>query len=69
VRALARINDNIFASGSWDNSIKIWNKKTGLCEKTLNGHTAYVVALHAPPIEEELVSSSCDYSIKIWNWQ
>jgi WD40 repeat protein len=26
-------------SGSGDNSIKVWNLATGLCERTLEGHS------------------------------
>ena len=29
------------ASGSKDNSIKIWDTNTGACESTLSGHSRY----------------------------
>ena len=35
------INDQ-FASGSYDNTIKIWHIQTGSCIRTLTGHSATV---------------------------
>ena len=33
------------ASGSWDNSIRIWETSTGTCVSTLSGHYGYVTAV------------------------
>ena len=38
--SLAILPDGRIISGSNDNSIKIWNSETGICEKTLIGHTS-----------------------------
>ena len=38
-------NDELIASGSFDNTIKIWNVSTGTLIKTLEGHAAYIYAL------------------------
>ena len=66
-------------SGSNDNSIKIWSLNTGKCLHTLRGHTSLVksVLLMKPYLEDdtncnwnisyELVSSSNDKTIRIWN--
>jgi WD40 repeat protein len=43
------------ASGSWDETLKIWNAKTGKCDSTLSGHSRYVTA----------VSYSCLFS-NVW---
>ena len=32
------------ASGSWDNTVKIWNASSGELQSTLTGHTGYVPA-------------------------
>ena len=57
---------NILASGSWDESIKIWNVNTGKCIRTLTGHTGTVFALQLLA-NNTLASGSGDHSIKIWN--
>ena len=43
------------ASGSRDNTLKIWNVQTGKCESTLSGHSRYVTT----------VSYSCLFS-NVW---
>ena len=35
-------NGQYLASGSWDNSIRIWNTNNGQLLHTLNGHTSEV---------------------------
>ena len=57
---------NRLASGSNDNSIKIWNLNSGECIKTLNGHTSVVRSLQLLA-NNRLASGSDDKSIKIWN--
>ena len=37
------------ASGSWDNTIRLWNTKTGQHKKTLSGHTDRVVSVSFSP--------------------
>src|SRR5437879_951258 len=54
------------ASGSGDNTIKLWNSRTGECLSTLNGHTSSVRCLIK--INETVIASgSCDNTIKLWN--
>lgn len=50
-------------SGSYDNTLKIWNIKTGECSHTLRGHTDHVVCLQFSGIH--LVSGSADRTIKV----
>ena len=38
--SLAILPDGRIVSGSDDKSIKIWNSVTGICDKTLVGHTS-----------------------------
>ena len=42
VYSLVKLNYNKIASGSSDNSIKLWDLIKGICLKTLNGHSNYV---------------------------
>ncbi|MDY6896756.1 MAG: CHAT domain-containing protein [Cyanobacteriota bacterium] len=58
----------ILASGSDDNTIKIWNHQ-GECLKTLRGHEAWVYSVKFSPQRKLLASGSRDNTIKLWNWQ
>ena len=62
------LNDRQFlATGSNDNSIKIWNLKSGVCVSTIeDAHTECVNNLQVLSMNS-LVSCSDDFSIKIWN--
>ena len=42
-------------SGSYDTTLKLWELRTGLCVKTLRGHTAPVLAIQAQ--QDRLVRS------------
>jgi len=53
------------ASGSFDNTIKIWNLISGECIQTLKGHTNVVCSLATLP-DNKLASGSSDETIKIW---
>ena len=57
---------NKLASGSEDNSIKIWNVDSGECIRTLAGHSRTINSLQLLA-SNMLVSGSDDRSIKIWN--
>ena len=51
------------ASGSWDNTIKMW-KRDGKLLKTLKGHTAPVTSVRFSPNGQILVSGSGDTNIR-----
>jgi len=55
------------ASGSSDETIKLWNVETGELIRTLVGNTGCVHSLNFSPNEKYLVSGSCDKTIKLWN--
>ncbi len=44
VSSVAFMGDEV-ASGSYDNSIKIWNLNTGNCLRTLIGHTSDIESI------------------------
>lgn len=50
-------------SGSYDNTLKIWNLKTGECSKTFIGHSDHVLCLQFNTTH--LVSGSADRTIKV----
>ena len=56
----------MLASGSRDNTIKIWDIETGTKIKELNGHGNWVNTVAFSHDGQTLASGSWDNSIKIW---
>ncbi|MEE1000850.1 MAG: hypothetical protein U0L37_02695, partial [Bacteroidales bacterium] len=54
------------ASGSWDETIIIWDAKSGTKLQTLEGHSAVVNSVSWSPDGKKLVSSSSDNNVIIW---
>src|SRR6266851_1717169 len=53
-------------SGSWDNTIKVWELSTGKLIRTLTGHADAVWSVAISPDGQTLVSGSIDKTIKVW---
>jgi hypothetical protein len=64
VVSLAIFDGNLF-SGSLDNTIKVWDLKTGECTATLTGHEDAVYSLAV--FDGNLFSGSWDKTIKFWD--
>ncbi|MDZ8258093.1 TIR domain-containing protein [Nostoc sp. ChiQUE01b] len=70
VRSVAISPDGqIIASGSEDNTIKLWNLETKQEIRTLSEHSSLVRAVTFSLDGKILVSCSNDKSIKLWNWK
>jgi Tol biopolymer transport system component len=54
------------ASGSSDQTIKVWNTKTGECVSTLTGHTHEVMSVAWNNDGTKLATGSHDKTTKIW---
>ncbi|MEH2441726.1 nSTAND1 domain-containing NTPase, partial [Nostoc sp.] len=55
------------ASGSTDNTIKLWDVSTGKAIKTLTGHSSSVCGIGFSPDGKTLASGSTDKTIKLWD--
>ncbi|KAF9056729.1 WD40-repeat-containing domain protein [Rhodocollybia butyracea] len=58
------------ASGSWDNTVCVWDSCTGtILTGPLHGHKDRVYCISFSPNEEQIVSGSKDTTIRVWNVQ
>lgn len=55
------------ASGSWDNTIKVWNVERAAEEATLRGHSNSVWSLATNGDGLLLASGSGDFTVKLWS--
>eukprot|EP00884_Botryococcus_braunii_P023583 jgi/Botrbrau1/9909/Bobra.0012s0010.2 len=59
-------DDKLVATCSLDNTVMVWDVKTGIAQHKLEGHTSYVKGIAWDPIGKYLASQSDDRSIMIW---
>ena len=65
INCLLLLPNNTIASGSYDNTIKIWNPSSCQCLATLKGHSYPISSLLF--LNNSIISGSGDSTIKIWN--
>lgn len=67
--AVNNLEGSILASGSDDQTIKLWDTRTGECVGTLWGHHDWVQSLSFSPDGQTLASGSRDQTVKLWDWR
>lgn len=67
VRAVCAFGNLVF-SGSYDNTVRVWDLRTGALVHRLEGHTAKVYTLTLDPDHRLVISGSMDGSIRCWDW-
>ncbi|KAJ2402820.1 hypothetical protein GGI23_000438 [Coemansia sp. RSA 2559] len=58
---------NFIASGSSDNTIRIWDTESSECLATLRGHTSRIWDICVDRMGTTLISASGDCTVKIWD--
>ncbi|KAF2464685.1 WD40 repeat-like protein [Lindgomyces ingoldianus] len=60
-------NSTWLASGSYDNTVRIWDVSNGECLQTLEGHSSSVSSVTFSHDSTRLASESNDNTVKIWD--
>lgn len=66
VVCLGLLSDGRIVSGSYDNTLRVWDPITGQCYQKLAGHKNWVSCIAVFP-HKRIASASYDWSIRVWN--
>ncbi|KAK4044343.1 ribosome assembly protein 4 [Parachaetomium inaequale] len=61
------VNSSRLATGSGDNTARIWDTDSGTPKHTLKGHTGWVLGVNWSPDGKQLATCSMDKTVRIWD--
>ena len=62
-------NGNVIATGSSNNTIRLWDIQSGSALKPLKGHSSFITTIAYSPSGNVIVSGSRDNTIRLWSTQ
>ncbi|RYP48397.1 hypothetical protein DL768_005716 [Monosporascus sp. mg162] len=60
-------NGKVVASGSYDQTVRLWSANTGALQQTLEGHNNKVTSVAFSPDGTVVVSGSGDQTVRLWS--
>ena len=66
VKCVAVTEDGLCVSGSKDNTLRVWDLRTGECRHTLEGHTEYINCV-AVTKKGKCISGAGDTTLRVWD--
>ena len=58
---------NTIATGSDDDTVRLWDADTGRSIKTLKGHTSGVISISFSPDGQTIATGSRDHTVRLWD--
>jgi hypothetical protein len=68
ISSVAFSPDNLqITSGSWDNTVRVWDAVSGAHKHTLEGHTNWIFSVAFSPNSSQIISGSRDHTVRVWD--